>query len=144
MIRHYHLSTKDREYFSVNFQDMGGDPTSRDANEFDAKAESSISVTARERGERVIQVHVEQNTLSKWRYGSPLKTHGCTASTATLCTAHAFTRWGVVLLSITRKLINRRAARFTTQFVSLSKFMAVATQRYSVNKVCCSGIFFDF
>jgi hypothetical protein len=57
MIRHYHLSTKDGKYFSVNFQDMGGNPSSRDANEFDAKAEVSISVAARDRGERVIQMH---------------------------------------------------------------------------------------
>ena len=56
-IRHYQLSTKDGEYFSVNFQDMGGDPTSREANTFGAKAELFVSAAARERGERVIQVH---------------------------------------------------------------------------------------
>lgn len=56
-IRHYHLSTKGGKYFSVNIQDMGGDPRSRDANEFDQDNESSVAVAARERGERVVQVH---------------------------------------------------------------------------------------
>ena len=73
MIRHYHLSTKDREYFSVNFRDMGGDPTSRDANEFDAKAESSISVAARERGERVIQVHRRAKHIVEMEVWQPVK-----------------------------------------------------------------------
>lgn len=50
-IRHYHLSTKDGKYFSVNIQDMGGDPLSRDANEFDQNDESIVAVAARERGE---------------------------------------------------------------------------------------------
>lgn len=73
MIRSYHLSTKDGEYFSVNFQDMGGDPTSRDANEFGAKAEVSISVAARERGERVIQVHRRAKHIVEMEVWQPAK-----------------------------------------------------------------------
>ena len=73
MIRSYHLSTKDGKYFSVNFQDMGGDPTSRDANEFGAKAEVSISVAARERGERVIQVHRRAKHIVEMEVWQPAK-----------------------------------------------------------------------
>lgn len=64
MIRAYHLSTGDGEYFSVNFQDIGGDPLSRDANEFGTNDEIRISDGARQRGESVIQVHrLAKNTI---------------------------------------------------------------------------------
>lgn len=63
-IRHYHLSTSDGKYFSVNFQDIGGDPFSRDANEFGTKDEVLTSDAARQRGETVIQVHrLAKNTI---------------------------------------------------------------------------------
>lgn len=64
VIRHYHLSTSDGKYFSVNFQDIGGDPLSRDANEFGTKDEVRISDAARQRGESVLQVHrLTKNTI---------------------------------------------------------------------------------
>lgn len=72
MIRHYHLSTSDGKYFSVNFQDIGGDPLSRDANEFGAQDEVLASAAARQRGESVIQVHrLAKNTieLEVWQPG---------------------------------------------------------------------------
>jgi len=72
VIRHYHLSTSDGKYFSVNFQDIGGDPPSRDANEFGTKDEVLISDAARQRGESVIQVHrLAKNTieLQVWQSG---------------------------------------------------------------------------
>ena len=56
-IRHYQVSTKAGKYFSINLQDMGGDPRSRDANEFGQKDEVVAAAAARERGERVVQVH---------------------------------------------------------------------------------------
>lgn len=71
-IRQYHLSTSDGKYFSVNFQDIGGDPLSRDANEFETKGEVLIADAARQRGESVIQVHrVARNTieLEVWQPG---------------------------------------------------------------------------
>jgi len=75
MMRHYHLSTIDGKYFSVNFQDTGGDPTSRDANKFDAKAEVLISFAARERGERVIQVHRLAKDIVEMEVWQPTKDH---------------------------------------------------------------------
>lgn len=72
IIRQYHLSTSDGKYFSVNFQDIGGDPLSRDANEFETKGEVLISNAARQRGETVIQVHrLAKNTieLELWQPG---------------------------------------------------------------------------
>ena len=72
MIRHYHLSTSDGKYFSVNFQDIGGDPLSRDANEFGRNDEVLISDAARQRGESVVQVRrLSRNTikLEVWQPG---------------------------------------------------------------------------
>jgi hypothetical protein len=72
-IRHYHLSTKDGKYFSVNIQDMGGDPRSRDANEFDPDNEGIVAVAARERGERVVQVHRLAKNIFEMEVWQPVK-----------------------------------------------------------------------
>lgn len=72
-IRHYHLSTKDGRYFSINFQDIGGDPLSRDANEFGQDDEKKVAVAARERGERVIQVHLLAKNVIDMEVWQPLK-----------------------------------------------------------------------
>lgn len=72
-IRHYHLSTKDGKYFSVNIQDMGGDPLSRDANEFDQNNESIVAVAARARGERVVQVHRLAKNIFEMEVWQPVK-----------------------------------------------------------------------
>lgn len=72
-IRHYHLSTKGGKYFSVNIQDMGGDPLSRDANEFDQNDESKVAVAARERGERVVQVHRLAKNVIEMEVWQPVK-----------------------------------------------------------------------
>jgi len=72
-LRHYHLSTKDGKYFSVNIQDMGGDPVSRDANEFDPNNESTVAVAARERGERVVQVHRLAKNIFEMEVWQPVK-----------------------------------------------------------------------
>jgi hypothetical protein len=73
IIRHYHLSTKDGKYFSVNIQDMGGDPLSRDANEFDQNNESVVAVAARDRGERVVQVHRLSKNIFEMEVWQPVK-----------------------------------------------------------------------
>ena len=44
-------------HFSVNFQDIGGDPRARRNNENDPMAEEMMTNAARQRGERVVQVH---------------------------------------------------------------------------------------
>jgi hypothetical protein len=72
-IRHYQLSTKDGKYFSVNIQDMGGDPLSRDANEFDQNNESVVAVAARDRGERVVQVHRLAKNIFEMEVWQPIK-----------------------------------------------------------------------
>jgi hypothetical protein len=72
-IRHYHLSTKDGKYFSVNIQDVGGDPRSRDANQFDPDNESKVAIAARERGERVVQVHRLAKNIFEMEVWQPVK-----------------------------------------------------------------------
>jgi hypothetical protein len=72
-IRLYHLSTKDGNYFSVNIQDMGGDPLSRDATEFDANNESVVAVAAGERGERVVQVQCLAKNIFEMEVWQPVK-----------------------------------------------------------------------
>jgi hypothetical protein len=44
-------------HFSINFQDLGGDPRTRRNNEYDQTTEEMMADAARERGERVIQIH---------------------------------------------------------------------------------------
>jgi hypothetical protein len=73
IIRHYHLSTKDGKYFSVNIQDTGGNPRSRDANEFDQNNEATVSLAARERGERVVQVHRLAKNIFEMEVWQPVK-----------------------------------------------------------------------
>jgi hypothetical protein len=72
-IRHYQLSTKDGKYFSVNIQDMGGDPRSRDDNEFGQKDEVIVANAARERGERVVQVHRVAKNIIEMEVWQPVK-----------------------------------------------------------------------
>ena len=57
MIRTYDVSTEAGMQFSVNFQDIGGDPRSRQNNEFAADHEEIVAAAAREQGRRVVQVH---------------------------------------------------------------------------------------
>lgn len=57
LIRSYGVTTESGMYFSVNFQDIGGDPRARRNNEPDSRAEEMIADAARGRGERVVQIH---------------------------------------------------------------------------------------
>lgn len=73
MIRHYHLFTKAGQYFSVNFQDLGGEPLSRDRNELAKNDEILISRATRERGERVVQVHRLAKNIVEMEVWQPVK-----------------------------------------------------------------------
>lgn len=73
IIRHYEVSTKAGKYFSVNLQDMGGDPLSRDDNEFGQKDEIIVAGAARERGERVVQVHRVAKNIIEMEVWQPVK-----------------------------------------------------------------------
>jgi hypothetical protein len=57
LIRTYSVTTESGMYFSVNFQDIGGDPRARRNNKHDSGAEEMMADAARSRGERVIQIH---------------------------------------------------------------------------------------
>ena len=71
-IRHYQ-STKDGKHFSINLQDIGGDPRSRDANEFGQKDEIEAAAAARDRGERVVQVHRVAKNIIEMEVWKPVK-----------------------------------------------------------------------
>ena len=72
-IRHYQVSTKAGKHFSINVQDVGGDPRSRDANEFGQKDEVIAAAAARERGERVVQVHRVAKNIIEMEVWQPVK-----------------------------------------------------------------------
>src|SRR5947209_3507772 len=57
LIRNYALNTEDGMRFSVNFQDIGGDPQSSQDNEFAPDNEELIAAAARKDGRRVVQIH---------------------------------------------------------------------------------------
>src|SRR5258705_2062660 len=72
-IRHYQVSTKAGNHFSINLQDVGGDPRSRDANEFGQKDEVIAAAAARERGERVVQVQRVAKNIIEMEVWQPVK-----------------------------------------------------------------------
>jgi hypothetical protein len=57
LIRAYSVTTENGMHFSVNFQDIGGDPRARRNNTYEPMAEDMMTDAARQRGERVVQVH---------------------------------------------------------------------------------------
>ena len=57
MMRSYALNTEQGMRFSVNFQDLGGDPRSAQNNEWPSYLEQMTTQAARNRGERVVQIH---------------------------------------------------------------------------------------
>jgi hypothetical protein len=67
------VSTKAGKHFSINLQDIGGDPRSRDANEFDQKDEIIAAAAARDRGERVVQVHRVARNIIEMEVWQPVK-----------------------------------------------------------------------
>jgi hypothetical protein len=56
-IRMYALNTENGMRFSINFQDLGGDPRSAQNNEWASYVEQMQTQAARNRGERVVQIH---------------------------------------------------------------------------------------
>lgn len=57
LIRTYDAVTDDGMYFSINFQDIGGDPRATENNTWASFLEQMVTDAARNRGERVVQVH---------------------------------------------------------------------------------------
>ena len=57
LIRSYEAVTKSGMRFGINFQDVGGDPRSRENNEWAKYLEQMSTDAARDRGERVVQIH---------------------------------------------------------------------------------------
>jgi len=57
LIRVYSVTTESGMHFSVNLQDIGGDPRARRNNEYDSMAEEMMADAARGRGEQVVQIH---------------------------------------------------------------------------------------
>jgi len=57
MMRSYALNTEQGMRFSINFQDLGGDPRAAQNNEWASDVEQMTTQAARNRGERVVQIH---------------------------------------------------------------------------------------
>jgi hypothetical protein len=55
MIRAYELTTQDVD-FVVNFQDIGGDPKSREYNEWAVGTEETLAASMREQGQRIMRM----------------------------------------------------------------------------------------
>lgn len=68
LIRGYSLTTKDGTRFSINFQDIGGDPRSRGGNEYALDYEEQATAAAREQGRRVVQVHRLAKNVVEFEY----------------------------------------------------------------------------
>jgi hypothetical protein len=57
LIRAYGLTTENGMRFSINFQDVGGDPRSSQNNEWGSDYEEAAAAAARKDKRRVVQVH---------------------------------------------------------------------------------------
>jgi hypothetical protein len=57
MMRSYAVNTEQGMRFSINFQDLGGNPRSAQNNEWASDLEQMTTQAARNRGERVVQIH---------------------------------------------------------------------------------------
>jgi hypothetical protein len=68
LIRTYGLNTRDGMRFSVNFQDVGGDPRSRQSNEFAPDHEEVVASAARRDGRRMIQIHRLAKNIIEMEY----------------------------------------------------------------------------
>lgn len=68
LIRTYGLNTGDGMRFSVNFQDVGGDPRSRLSNEFAPGHEEEVAAAARRDGRRMVQIHRLAKNIIEMEY----------------------------------------------------------------------------
>ena len=57
IIRSYALNTENGMRFSINMQDIGGNPDARLNNEWDPDQDPLVAAAARQNGERVVQIH---------------------------------------------------------------------------------------
>lgn len=73
LIRTYSLNTQDGMRFSVNFQDVGGDPRSRYNNEFAPDHEEVIAAAARRDGRRLVQIQRLAKNIIEMEYYLTIK-----------------------------------------------------------------------
>ena len=57
LVRSYEVTTPNGTAFSVNFQDIGGDPNARENNEWDRNSEERVAAADRAENIRTIQTH---------------------------------------------------------------------------------------
>lgn len=76
LIRTYGLNTKDGMRFSINFQDVGGDPQARRSNEFSPDHEEEIAAVARRDGRRMVQIHRLAKNMIEMEYRMTLAEAG--------------------------------------------------------------------
>lgn len=57
IIRSYEVTSHEETVFSVNFQDIGGDPLARENNEWNTNLEVTLAIADRAQNIRVIQTH---------------------------------------------------------------------------------------
>jgi hypothetical protein len=80
LIRTYGLNTRDGMRFSVNFQDVGGDPRSRQSNEFAPDHEEVVAAAARKEGRRMVQIHRLAKNIIEMEYRQTLGESGADIS----------------------------------------------------------------
>lgn len=73
LIRIYSLNTQDGMRFSVNFQDVGGDPRSRYRNEFTPGHEEVIAAAARREGRQLVQIQRLAKNIIEMEYHLTVK-----------------------------------------------------------------------
>jgi hypothetical protein len=64
IVRAFGLTTLEGNYYSVNFNDIGGDPNARENNEWAKDTEEQLAAGDRRAGSRVVQIHrLEKNLI---------------------------------------------------------------------------------
>jgi hypothetical protein len=81
LIRTYDAVTDDGMYFSINFQDIGGDPRATENNTWASFLEPMVTDAARNRGERVVQVHRLARNVVELELWQTIQPSGTTQNT---------------------------------------------------------------
>jgi hypothetical protein len=81
LIRTYDAVTDDGMYFSINFQDIGGDPRATENNTWASFLEPMVTEAARNRGERVVQVHRLARNVVELELWQTIQPSGTTQNT---------------------------------------------------------------
>jgi hypothetical protein len=64
IVRAFGLTTVEGNHYSVNFNDIGGDPNARENNEWANNTEELLAAADRKAGSRVVQIHrLEKNVI---------------------------------------------------------------------------------